>query len=338
MGQSVVDGSGWPGHEAEVFPRVETEILAAERPETAEDLTADRLLLRRHDAPARGWRRVVYTLSAHRLRPPESAAERWRRELRGRAEVAVAGGHHRVAVLSLKGGVGKTTTTVALGATLAEVRGDRVIAVDANPDRGTLADRVQRETNASVRDFLAERGRIGRYADARAFTSQASSRLEVLASDPDPAVSREFDAADYHAVAGILERFYSIALTDCGTGLLYSVTAGVLDLADQIVLVAAPSVDGARSASATLDWLDAHGRRDLVRDAVVVLSSVHGRARVDVDGIEAHFAGRTRAVVRIPYDPHLADGAEVVPGHLAPRTADSYLELAATVADRFPGR
>lgn len=338
MGQSVVDGSGWPAGGTEVFPRIETEIVSAERPETAEDLTADRLLRRRREAPRHGWRRLLYTMSAHRLRPPESAAERRRRALRGRAEVAVAGGHHRVAVLSLKGGVGKTTTTVTLGATLAEVRGDRVIAVDANPDRGTLADRVHRETGASVRDLLAERHRIGRYADARAFTSQASSRLEVLASDPDPAVSREFDAADYAAVAGILERYYSIALTDCGTGLLYSVTAGVLDLADQIVLVAAPSVDGARSASATLDWLDAHDRRDLVRDAVVVLSSVHSRARVDVDGIEEHFAARTRAVARIPYDAHLADGAEVVPAQLSPRTADAYLELAAIVADRFPGR
>lgn len=324
--------------QSEVFPRIETEIVAAERPETAEDLTTDRLLLRPREAPRRGWRRMVYELSGRRLRPPESATERRRRELRARAELPVAGGHHRVAVLSLKGGVGKTTTTVALGATLAEVRGDRVIAVDANPDRGTLADRVRRETGASVRDFLAERAAIHRYADVRAFTSQASSRLEVLASDPDPAASRAFDAADYRAVAGILERFYSIALTDCGTGLLYSAIAGVLDLADQIVLVAAPSVDGARSASATLDWLDAHGRRDLVRDAVVVLSSVHGHPRVDVDGIEAHFAGRARAVVRIPYDPHLADGAEVVPGLLAPRTADAYLELAATVADRFPGR
>ena len=55
-----------------------------------------------------------------------------------RVRTPVAGGHHRVAVLSLKGGVGKTTTAVGLGATFATLRGDRVIAVDANPDRGTL--------------------------------------------------------------------------------------------------------------------------------------------------------------------------------------------------------
>ena len=62
-------------------------------------------------------------------------------------------------MLSLKGGVGKTTATVGLGATLASMRGDRVIAVDANPDRGTLSDKVRLETAATVRDLLNERAR-----------------------------------------------------------------------------------------------------------------------------------------------------------------------------------
>src|SRR6185437_12602219 len=143
----------------------------------------------------------------------------------------VAGGHHRVAVLSLKGGVGKTTTTVGLGATLASLRGDRVIAVDANPDRGTLSDKVHLETAATVRDLLNERGQIERYADVRAFTSQSSSRLEVLASDRDPTVSVAFSENDYCEVARVLEHYYSICITDCGTGLLHSAMAGVLRLA-----------------------------------------------------------------------------------------------------------
>ena len=190
----------------------------------------------------------------------------------GRVRTPVAGGHHRVAVLSLKGGVGKTTTTVGLGSTLASLRGDRVIAVDANPDRGTLSDKIGLETAATVRDLLNEQRRIRRYADVRAFTSQAASRLEVLASDRDPTISVAFSDADYCAVSAVLEHYYSICLTDCGTGLLHSAMAGVLRLADQIVLVSSPSVDGARSASATLDWLAAHSYGDLVRNAVVVLS------------------------------------------------------------------
>ena len=71
-----------------------------------------------------------------------------RRDLVSRVRTPVADGYHRVAVLSLKGGVGKTTVTVGLGATLASLRGDRVIAVDANPDRGTLSDKVRVQTPA----------------------------------------------------------------------------------------------------------------------------------------------------------------------------------------------
>src|SRR6202008_2633169 len=128
-------------------------------------------------------------VTAGRVRAPQSTADRRRMDLVLRARTPVAAGHHRVAVMSLKGGVGKTTTAVGLGSTLASLRGDRVIAMDANPDRGTLSDKVRLETSATVRDLLNERAQVIRYADVRAFTSQASSRLEILASDRDPAVS-----------------------------------------------------------------------------------------------------------------------------------------------------
>jgi len=298
-------------------------------------LTPEFLLPGRRRAPDPGWRRVVYQATGGLMRVPSSAAELRRRDMINRARTPVAGGHHRVAILSLKGGVGKTTTTVGLGATLASLRGDRIIAVDANPDRGTLSDKVRLETAATVRDLLNERGNIRRYADVRTFTSQAPSRLEVLASDRDPGVSVAFSDQDYTLVAGVLEHYYSICLTDCGTGLLHSAMTAVLRMADQIILVSTPSVDGARSASATLDWLAAHSYGDLVRNGVVVLSAVRPRSRssVDLDRLEEHFAGRCRAVVRIPYDPHLEEGAEVELDLLNHATADGYLTLAAVIGD-----
>jgi MinD-like ATPase involved in chromosome partitioning or flagellar assembly len=306
-------------------------------PAGAESLTQDYLLPARRRAPAPGWRRFLYQASGGLIRVPVSAAELRRRDMMARVRAPVAGGHHRVAVLSLKGGVGKTTTTVGLGATLASLRGDRVIAVDANPDRGTLSDKVRLETAATVRDLLNERGQIERYADVRAFTSQSTSRLEVLASDRDPTVSVAFSESDYCEVSRVLEHFYSICITDCGTGLLHSAMAGVLKLADQIVLVSSPSVDGARSASATLDWLAAHSYGDLVRDAVVVLSIIRpgSRSAVDLDRMEQHFAARCRAVTRIPFDAHLEEGAELELDQLSRATADAYLALAALVGDGF---
>jgi MinD-like ATPase involved in chromosome partitioning or flagellar assembly len=315
------------------------ELLPEDSPprETAESLTSDVLLPGKRAAPGVGWRRTIYRASGGLIRVGESAAELRRRDLVSRVRTPVAGGHHRVAVMSLKGGVGKTTAAVGLGSTLASLRGDRVIAVDGNPDRGTLSDKVQLETSATIRDLLNERAQVSRYADVRAYTSQASSRLEILASDRDPGVSVAFSADDYRAVARVLEHYYSICITDCGTGLLHSAMAGILELADQIVLVSSPSVDGARSASATLDWLEAHSYSDLVRNGVVVLSMIRPKSKstVDLDRLEAHFAARCRAVIRVPYDSHLEEGAEVELDMLNSDTADAYLTLAATVGDGF---
>jgi MinD-like ATPase involved in chromosome partitioning or flagellar assembly len=305
--------------------------------QTADALTSDLLLPGRRATPDGGWRRTVYRASGGLIRVGESAASLRRRDLEDRVRAPIAGGHYRVAVLSLKGGVGKTTVTVGLGSTLASLRGDRVVAVDGNPDRGTLSDKVRLQTSATIRDLLTNRAIVHRYADVRAFTSQAPSRLEILASDRDPGVSVAFSADDYRAVIGVLEHFYSICLTDCGTGLLHSAMAGILELADQIVLVSSPSVDGARSASATLDWLDAHDYGDLVRSGVVVLSAIRRKSKstVDLNRLEQHFAARCRAVVRVPYDPHLEEGAEVELEMLNEETADAYLTLAALVADGF---
>ena len=328
-------GPQGPDVDGEDFSPLAADAETAQEHETADSLTAEALLHGKRPAPGSGWRRTIFRATGGLVRVGESASSQRRRELIWRARTPVAGGHHRVAVMSLKGGVGKTTTTVALGATLATLRGNRVIAVDANPDRGTLSDKVRLETSATVRDLLNERQQVHRYADVRAFTSQAPSRVEVLASDRDPGVSVAFSEEDYCDVARVLEHYYSICITDCGTGLLHSAMTGVLNLADQIVLVSSPSVDGARSASATLDWLDAHDYGDLVRNAVVVLSTVRLRSKstVDLDRLEQHFAARCRAVVRVPYDPHLEEGAEVELEQLSPATTEAYLRLSATVGD-----
>jgi MinD-like ATPase involved in chromosome partitioning or flagellar assembly len=56
---------------------------------------------------------------------------------------------------------------------------------------------------------------------------------------------------------------------------------------------------------------------------------------VDLDRLEQHFAARCRAVVRVPYDTHLEEGAEFELDYLDPETAEAYLTLAALVADGF---
>ncbi|MCF3185127.1 MinD/ParA family protein, partial [Streptomyces polychromogenes] len=243
---------------------------------------------------------------------------------------------YRIAVISLKGGVGKTTTTTALGATLATERQDKILAIDANPDAGTLGRRVRRETGATIRDLVQAIPYLHSYMDIRRFTSQAPSGLEIIANDVDPAVSTTFNDEDYRRVIETLGRQYPIILTDSGTGLLYSAMRGVLDLADQLIIISTPSVDGASSASTTLDWLSAHGYADLVSRSITVISGVRETAKmIKVEDIVQHFETRCRGVVVVPFDEHLAAGAEVDLDLMRPKTREAYFNLSALVAEDF---
>ncbi|MER5868218.1 SCO5717 family growth-regulating ATPase [Streptomyces sp. NPDC002044] len=243
---------------------------------------------------------------------------------------------YRIAVISLKGGVGKTTTTTALGATLATERQDKILAIDANPDAGTLGRRVRRETGATIRDLVQAIPYLNSYMDIRRFTSQAPSGLEIIANDVDPAVSTTFNDEDYRRVIETLGRQYPIILTDSGTGLLYSAMRGVLDLADQLIIISTPSVDGASSASTTLDWLSAHGYADLVSRSLTVISGVRETSKmIKVEDIVQHFETRCRGVVVVPFDEHLAAGAEVDLDMLRPKTREAYFHLSALVAEDF---
>ncbi|HET6269645.1 MAG TPA: AAA family ATPase, partial [Arthrobacter sp.] len=77
--------------------------------------------------PQRGWRRAVYKLT--RINFGLSPDEKYELELRSRVS-RQARGSYQIGMLGLKGGVGKTTTTVTLGTMLAQLRGDRILVLD----------------------------------------------------------------------------------------------------------------------------------------------------------------------------------------------------------------
>ncbi|MCV7029337.1 MinD/ParA family protein [Mycobacterium sherrisii] len=287
--------------------------------------------------PSEGWRRLIYVLSGRTINLGESPRAARQNNLVAQVNRPLRGSY-RVAVISLKGGVGKTTIAAALGATFAAIRGDRVVAVDANPDRGTLSQKIPLETAATVRQLLQDAGTVERYSDVRRYTSKGPSGLEVLASDSDPAVSKAFDAEDYTRALGILERYYGLVITDCGPGLLHSAMSSVLENADALIVVSSGSIDGARSASATLDWLDAHGHEALVRNSIAVINAVRPRSgKVDMNKVVDHFSRRCRAVRLVPFDAHLDEGAEIQVDQLRRETREAFTALAAAVAEGFPG-
>ncbi|MFI8632284.1 MinD/ParA family protein [Microbacterium sp. NPDC077663] len=316
--------------------------LGADR-ESPDLLTADRLIDRSRVAapePEGAWQRFVYGATFRRVILEDSPRVRARKELDRRISAPLAGGAKFVPVLSRKGGVGKTSVTTLLGMALADAREDRIIAVDANPDRGTLAERIERRSGKTVRDLVRARADVTGFNDLSAIVARDETRLDILASDADPHLSEAFSDRDYHDVAAIAAHYYSIVLTDSGTGIVHSVMDATLELADQLLIAAGRSVDEAKLASETLSWLETNGYGELARGAVVVLNTSRpGASLIKPSELEAHFRTRVRAVVTIPYDAHIATGGPISFRELAAATRLAARELAAVVVEglRAPG-
>ncbi|MEP6479703.1 MAG: MinD/ParA family protein [Rhodoglobus sp.] len=310
-------------------------------PEPASALTAERLVestgRNRRQPPEGFWPELLYKGTLHLVNIGDSWRVRERKALEARIDKPFEGGTRFVPVLTRKGGVGKTTITTLLGMALADVREDRVIAIDANPDRGTLAERVNKQTRSTVRDVVVHAPEITAFSEFSTYISRDETRLDVLATDTDPLLSEAFDENDYNVVADIASRFYSLAITDCGTGIIHSVMRATLQRADSIVVVSGGSVDEARLASETLTWLEANNYGELVKNAVVAINTgTQGTNLVNLEEIEAHFLSRVRAVVRVPYDPQLATGSIINYRELRPITRDAARDLAALVVDGLP--
>ncbi|MDT5149424.1 MAG: hypothetical protein QOI01_1157 [Mycobacterium sp.] len=282
----------------------------------------------------RGWRHIIYLLT--RINLGLSPDELYEMDLHARIR-RNARDSYQIGVFGLKGGVGKTAVTVALGSSLSKVRGDRILAVDADPDGGNLADRAGRQSAATVADLLSDK-ELARYNDIRAYTSMNGSNLEVLSSEEYSGARREFNDEDWKGAVGIVSRYYNLVLADCGAGLFQPASRGVLSTVSGLVIVASASIDGARQAAVTMDWLRQNGYQDLLgRSCVVINHVVPGKPNIDVADLVAQFERHVPAgrVIVLPWDKHIAAGTEI---HLELLDSDfrrRIIELAAALSDDF---
>lgn len=247
---------------------------------------------------------------------------------------------HRVAVASHKGGVGKTTTSLALGTVLSMFRNDSTVLIDANPDVGTLGSQLTGEKmhQRTVRDLVANADQIRSVQHVRDFTHIAPSRLEVLASDSDPHKARSTSREDYDVAQQVLGTFRDIVITDTGTDMTSSIYDGIIDYTDTLVIAATTAVEDARLAHHTLrTWHERgtnHRGAALVPNAVVAIQVKTSGEVVTRDHLREVF-GFARRVVFIPSDPFLAEGTRFDWDTLRPDTQDAFIELAAAVAEDF---
>jgi MinD-like ATPase involved in chromosome partitioning or flagellar assembly len=260
---------------------------------------------------------------------------RYQQELRVRIR-AVMGGAFPIAVLNLKGGVGKTAVVEALGSTFAHVRHDRIVAVDL--DAGDLAERHGRRNSLSMADLLAD-DTVSQYSDVRAHTYMNSFGLEVLGLPDYARTDWRMRRHDVVKAFSVLRRHYSVVLLDCAKALNSPVMEAVLPESRALVVVTSPSIDAVRKTRTALEWLSHNGYGSLLKSTVLVVNHV-GPARVDhvaAKELEQPSA-RVAATVVLPFDRHVHEGRQISLDRLSRESRRSYLELAAALADMVPGR
>jgi cellulose biosynthesis protein BcsQ len=168
-----------------------------------------------------------------------------------------------VAVVSPTGGVGKTTSAFLVGNLLASHRRLGVVAVDANPDFGTLADLAPESSiERSLADLLADMDEVATAAQLRGYVSRLPSGLHLLAA-PHTAVTPQ----EYGRLLAFLSMFYEVVILDLGSGLTAPIARLAIERADQLVLVTTPDPVAAQLVISALDHLDQERTTVLINQA-----------------------------------------------------------------------
>jgi chromosome partitioning protein len=283
-------------------------------------------------APGLNWREVIHRVTGIDLGPGKSAA--YEIELKERIRTAV-GGAFPIAVLNLKGGVGKTVVVEALGSTFAAVRDDRVIALDL--DAGDLAERHGRRNPLSMADLLSGNA-AAQYPDIRAHTYMNSFGLEVLGLPDYARTDWQLDRRDVVKAFSILRNQYSVMLVDCPKALNSTVMEAVLPESRALVVVTSSSIDAIRKTQTTLEWLCHNGYQRLVNSTVVAVNHVEPTKMDAVAAKELErLSARVAATVTLPFDRHVHDGKKIALDRLTKESRRGYSEMAAALADMFPG-
>jgi MinD-like ATPase involved in chromosome partitioning or flagellar assembly len=215
-----------------------------------------------------------------------------------------------VALISPKGGVGKTTSTFLVGNLLATHLKLRVVAVDANPDFGTLArlSPDQRRSERSLADLLDDADRLKTAAELNPYISRQATGLHVLGAPRDAELTASLGPERYGELIAFLSCFYEVVLLDLGTGVAGPLAKFAIERADQAVLVTTPEWV---TSSVVLDAL-AHVQHERT---TVALNKSLLKAK-DLPAVEQRFrAEHLHRCVSIPYDEQLA--ATLDAGHYA---------------------
>jgi MinD-like ATPase involved in chromosome partitioning or flagellar assembly len=204
-----------------------------------------------------------------------------------------------IAVVSPKGGVGKTTVTALLGTLLSLLRRDPIVAVDTNPDFGSLGRVLTPDQNWYVDDLaqlVAEDDELSLTA-LDSHLGRAVHGLLVVPAPTDPTRMAALDEEAYGRVIARLKDFFSLILLDCGTGLQDPASAAAIAAADQVVLITDAQPATASLVAESTDLLHQWGR-----PITVVVNRMPAKdARLDVHQLSRYLPA-ARGLVVVPDD------------------------------------
>ena len=297
-------------------------------------IQVDEVVKKRRPPATMGWRKAVYSSTGTLVNlgagPHERQLRDWTKQIR--SNIA---GNYQIATVSVKGGVGKTKVTAGVGTLFAQVRGERVIAIDADTTYGGLGVFVDPTKTATVREYLADRRPVT-HPRTRLYTGVNAQGLEVLASHQNVASEFEFDKKALDETLGRTRRIYQLCLVDTAE-MQNDVFKAVLSAADALMIVGSCNAAGLRAVETTVEWLAARRGHELLQRSVIVLNDA-GRSlnKRFVSHVNQTVGKRVKAVKVIPWDAHLRDADTLDFPALRKRTQLAFMELAAELAGGFP--
>jgi len=239
--------------------------------------------------------------------PSQRARHKWRStNYLEQLEASIASPRLRrcatIAVVSPKGGVGKTTTTALLGTLLALLRRDRVVAIDTNPDYGSLGRVLAPGQTICVDDVLERLGDSQLSLTALdAQLGRAPHGLMVLPAPTDPSRMQKLDYPSYVEVIERLKDFVGIVVLDCGTGLQDAAARAAMATCDQLVLVT-DSEPAAASLVAEAAVLLGKARKPIT---LVVNKMPHSGSSLDLERF-CRFVPHAHGMCVLPSEPEAA--------------------------------
>jgi len=306
-------------------------------PQTHHHIQIGEVVKRHRQPPELGWRKAVYTATLKQVNLGAGPTERTLIDRKRRINTNIPG-TYQVAAVSIKGGVGKTTITAAVGTTLRKIRNQPVIAIDANPTYGSLGRLISRDAKApaSLREFLSHDD-LTSFSVARQYFGINDEGLEVLAGNPNVANPLALTPQVFADTIVRTQHFYQLALVDCGAEIDHQVIPAVLSSSNALMIVGSMNLEGGLAVETTLDWLAARNGHELLKRSVIVLTDAYRcGTKKFITHITETVGPRVRAVKVIPFDKHLRDAQPLVLDALRPDTQDALIDLAAELADGFP--